>query len=388
MFAFINANNGPHSSAFPWVTQPTVNNTSVNVGSPASLGPMAHLGGHVGPLSTMVPNVETAPGGIPGPSPPTYRPASGPWAGCSSSASAGLAGGSLANAPEGRLRHSGLHLDNRDQHLGAASQQLPGQMFLGPPTGLAPLPPTSSHMAAAASQGFRSTPASAAGGRASQAPVAPVTPYRAGTPMRPPAGPSGLEVRRSGSRYGALPAWASNAGRERASDQVRARSRSSRRPRATSNASTGSRSPTRQRLADGTPGSGCATLATAAAGRTPHASDINDGEVVPYARITDLIYYVTTTANKVSRSVTRLEALCNTIATQQVDASGKMDALAVQSDSATTAHRDFEASMLMLNRNFDLAVSMRRRTSGPEERRVLSKEQEARWVLDVGVCPV
>jgi len=206
--------------------------------------------------------------------------------------------------------------------------------------------------------------------------------------MRPPAGPSGLEGRRSGSRYGALPAWAFTAGRERASDQVRARSRSSRRPRATSNASTGSRSPTRQRLADGTSGSGSATLATAAAGRTPQVSDINDGEVVPYARITDLIYYVTTTANKVSRSVTRLEALCTTIATQQVDAYGKMDALAVQSDCTTTAHRAFEASMLMLNRKFDLAVSMGRRTSGPEERRVLSEEQEARWVLDVGVCRV
>jgi len=183
---------------------------------------------------------------------------------------------------------------------------------------------------------------------------------------------TGLDARRTGARYGVIPAWATEPGTQRG--------RSTRRPRTANTLRSPSRSPTRQRR------DGSEEGAPAIPGRIREGTH-DAGERVDDATMSDLIYFITSTSVGTRRVLSRMEQQSVIVSNQQLQVQCVLNRIAVYGDMAVRARQEAVESERAIKEKMDAIMAMLNEKLVDEiaEDTYITEEEKAAWVLDVAV---
>ena len=185
--------------------------------------------------------------------------------------------------------------------------------------------------------------------------------------------PTGIDARRAGARYGLLPAWVTAARTPRAP--------SGRRPRTSNTRRSRSRSPSRQRREEGQ------GAAPPFAGRSREI--IHDvGERVESATMSDVIYFVTSTAVGTRRVLNKIEQQSTIVNNQQRQMQCVLNRLAIHGDMAVRARQAAIDTENIIKQKLDdiMAMLKQQMAEEDEDQSHITEEDKAAWVLDVAVC--
>jgi len=184
---------------------------------------------------------------------------------------------------------------------------------------------------------------------------------------------TGLDARRTGARYGVIPAWATEPGTQRG--------RSTRRPRTANTRRSPSRSPTRQRR------DGSEEGAPAIPGRVREGTH-DAGERVDDATMSDLIYFITSTSVGTRRVLNRMEQQSVIVSNQQRQVQCVLNRIAVHGDMAVRARQEAVESEKAIKEKMDAIMAMLNEKLVDEiaVETDITEEEKAAWVLDVAVC--
>jgi len=240
----------------------------------------------------------------------------------------------------------------------------------GPHASVAPsIATAAAHRRAGEPPAPHATPGGTSGARWSR-PASPVA--TDGSSATEAAQLTGLDARRAGARYGVIPAWATESGAQRG--------RSGRRPRTANQRRSPSRSPTRQRR------DGSDELASAVPVRSRDGTH-DAGERVEDARISDLIYFVTSTSVGTRRMLNRMEQQLVIVGNQQRQVQCVLNRIAVHGDMAVRARQEASESAEAIKEKLEAITMMLKEKlrDDDNDETDITEEDKAAWVLDVAV---